>query len=159
MEEPTIIVEIDGVLASLEGREHLLEKKRVRPAHWIGSDEGKEFLERGWSAEPVGGVTDLLYGFFHGHPSPQIIISTWRPSYFKAETLEWLYDNEIKFDALIMRPGFQVLTEPKIKKNNLKSIKAFGYNPTLVLEWDELNAEMYNEHGIRTLVEWKPKCT
>lgn len=151
-----VIVEIDGVLASLEGRAHLAEKRHRR---WSWSPEAEEFFELGRKAEPIGGVTDLLYGFFMGHPNGRVIVNTFRPSIYKADTLEWLYDNEIKIDGIAMRPGYQNIGEFAIKRNNLKRLRKAGFDPQLAIEWDEQSAQMYNEHGIRTLIWWKPQET
>lgn len=151
-----IVCEIDGVLASLEGRKHLAPQSG-KGGKWVVSQEAEEFFELGHQAEPIGGVTDILFSLYAGHPDARLIINTHRPSIYKSEMLEWLYNNQIKVDAIFMRPGQQTLAEHYFKRSALRRLRENGFDPKLAFEWDWSVADMYHEEGLNVLTCYPPK--
>lgn len=136
-----VIVELDGVLASMEGRRHLLPEK---PAlGWVNSEAGEEFYALGLEAKPNGPLIELITSAFLIQPDGNIIVSTGRPSIYKAKTLEWLYDAGLRISTLIMRPGVQETTEARVKRNNLNRILQDGYTPELIFERELSDAAAY----------------
>lgn len=97
------IFDIDGTLAHMKGR---------KPFDW--GKVGEDSLD-----ENVAHVLDALR--FQGR---KILIVSGRSSIAKGETEQWLEENDIKYDALFMRPAGDNRKDAEIKKelydNNIK---------------------------------------
>jgi hypothetical protein len=134
-----VIVDIDGVLADAEHRQHHLEPP------W--RDWDSFFAEAGGDDvfEEMVAVLDLL------HDALVVVLLTSRPTWIQRETLRWLQLYEIRWDLLIMRPVGDFQASPGFKRTETHTLVEQGYRPRLAIDDDMRNVRMYRKEGLPTL--------
>lgn len=131
-----IIFDLDGTLANLDHRLHLVKTK---PKNW------KAFFA-GVSEDTVIDVIFKLYKkVMLGN---RIIICSGRSDSCKQATEEWLYDNGIHYSALYMRKSDDCRDDATVKKELLYKMRDDGYNPLLAFDDRQRVVDMWREEGL-----------
>ena len=133
------IVDIDGVLADAEHRQHYLDPPW---RDWDGF-----FAECG--GDGVFEETKTLLELMDS--TLTIVLLTSRPTWIQKATLDWLSRHKIRYDLLIMRPLGDFQPSPAFKHDETESLRQFGYLPVLAIDDDMRNVRMYKNEGIPTL--------
>ncbi len=133
------IVDIDGVLADAGHRQHFLDPPW---RDWDGF-----FAECGGDGvfEENKILLDLLA------PELMIVLLTSRPTWIQKPTLDWLQDNRIRYDLLIMRPLGDFQASPGFKRDETKTLRHRGFNPLLAIDDDMRNVRMYRTQDVPTV--------
>ena len=134
-----VIVDIDGVLADAEHRQHYLAPP------WRDWD--------GFFAECGGdGVFEESKVFIELlDPELLVVLLTSRPTWIQKTTTDWLERNEIRYDLLIMRPLGDFQASPGFKRDETETLRRHGYFPVLAIEDDMRNVRMYRNEDIPTI--------
>ena len=134
-----VIVDIDGVLADAEHRQHHLEPP------W--RDWDSFFAEAGGDDifEEMVTVLELM------REDLIIVLLTSRPTWIQRETLRWLSLYEIRWDLLIMRPMGDFQPSPGFKRDETDNLVERSYTPRLAVDDDMRNVRMYRKEGLPTL--------
>jgi len=134
-----VIVDIDGVLADAEHRQHHLEPP------W--RDWDSFFAEAGGDDvfEEMVTVLELLA------PDLVVVLLTSRPAWIQRETLRWLDLYDIRWDLLIMRPIGDFQPSPGFKRYETTTLTERNFRPRLAIDDDMRNVRMYRSEGLPTL--------
>lgn len=131
-----ILVDIDGVLACNKHRIVHIHKDRENP-DWDAFYQNmhQDPLLPGWlpilNAMQCQGYT--------------IILVTNRPGWLQSRTIEWLYQNDVPWDTLLMRPeGHEYANAKQYHVDALK----LSYDIELALDDDPHHVEMYRQNSI-----------
>ena len=102
MKHNIFVFDIDGTLANIEHRKHLIESK---PKNW------NKFFKDGIKDLPILPVAEILCQLADNNRSEfnpsKIILATGRPEKYRQLTLDWISENIINLDfieKLYMRP-------------------------------------------------------
>ncbi len=133
------IVDIDGVLADAEHRQHYLDPPW---RDWDGF-----FAECGGDGvfEETKALLELM------DLTLTIVLLTSRPTWIQKATLDWLSRHEIRYDLLIMRPLGDFQPSPGFKRDETDGLRHRGYVPVLAIDDDMRNVRMYKNEGIPTI--------
>jgi len=136
------IFDLDGVIADAAHRQHFLEAPRSRDKDWKGFfhactddvviPEGKALAE----AMRVD-VT--------------VVVLTARIHETRAKTVDWLVQNEIRYDWLIMRGPRSGLPSSQWKRTELVALQGFGAEIQIALDDDPRNIDMIRDLGVPAL--------
>lgn len=133
------IVDIDGVLADAGHRQHFLDPPW---RDWDGF-----FAECG--ADGVFEENKILLELLA--PELMIVLLTSRPTWIQKPTLDWLQENRIRYDLLIMRPLGDFQASPGFKRDETKTLRHRGFNPVLAIDDDMRNVRMYRTQDVPTV--------
>ena len=133
------IVDIDGVLADAGHRQHFLDPPW---RDWDGF-----FAECG--GDGVFKENKILLDLLA--PELMIVLLTSRPTWIQKPTLDWLQDNRIRYDLLIMRPLGDFQASPGFKRDETKTLRHRGFNPVLAIDDDMRNVRMYRTQDVPTV--------
>lgn len=136
----TYIFDIDNTIANNEQRIHHLHEQ---PKNW-----------KAWNSKyhldtPYWEVIELMD--MAAANNIKIVLCTGRDSLYRKETIAWLTEHEIKYDALYMRPEGERKEDSEVKRDLLKQIRSDGYNPVMVFEDRDRVVAMWREEGLRCL--------
>lgn len=136
-----VIFDLDGTLALIEHRRHLVEgKKKDWPAFFAGCVDDKPNL-------PVIEMLRLLEKSGHN-----IWIFSGRSAEVKNETLDWLSAYDISFDHIMMRPEGDYQPDVDLKRSWLNECFT---NPTeeILCVFDDRDSvvAMWREEGLTCL--------
>lgn len=140
MTDPAVIFDIDGTLADLSHRLHLIKHD--------GKKDYKAFFDSIPMDEPIKPVAWLARVVA---VNSNIIFVTGRPDSHRTETLKWLethLGDAGKNPALYMRKTGDYRTDDIIKHQLLKQIIADGYSPFLVIDDRPRVVEMWRKLGL-----------
>lgn len=98
----------------------------------------------------IGG--DFGGGFVFPTKDQQIIILTARNQIYRAETLQWLDDNDIDYDRVMMRGEHDLRGDVEVKRDMLETLLSSGYQITQAFEDHPGVAKMYLSYGIPTTI-------
>ncbi len=135
----SVIVDIDGVLADAQGRQHHLEWRR---RDW-------EAFFNACGEDPVVDEVARLVALLD--PELRILLVTARPLRIRDRTLAWLDEHELRWDLLVMRPYDELARAVEFKSEVLVELEGDGFTLELALEDDPLNRDMYVEAGVPCL--------
>jgi phosphoglycolate phosphatase-like HAD superfamily hydrolase len=140
MTNRVIVFDIDGTLANIEHRRHLVEAK---PKDWKAFNDGMVH------DVPNDDVTDLLYLFYtQGH---RIVLCTGRDSDYKQVTRDWLFKHEIPFDAIYMRKSKDRRGDDIIKVELLEEIRRDFGEPWLWFDDRNRVVNAIRAQGVRVM--------
>jgi hypothetical protein len=137
-----ILFDIDGTLADIEHRVHLLPDwpKFFNEMH---NDVG---------IEPIIDLTQLVYGGTKHFPLVyQTIIVTARPGNYREVTEQWLKKWLIPYDRLYMRKEGDYRPDSIVKAELLEQIIDDGYKPMLVVDDRPEVVDMWRSYGLACL--------
>ncbi len=133
---PSVICDLDGVLADASGRQHFLAEN---PPNWHA------FFDAAGHDPLIGSALDVLGSV---DESLQVILLTGRPVRIRPATLEWLTRHNIRWDLLIMRESGSYIKAREFKKNTVKELRQFGFDLQMAYEDDEQICVMYEAEGL-----------
>lgn len=131
-----IIVDLDGTLANCEHRLHLIEGTKK---NWDSFFEG---CINDIVIEPMLNLINLLSKDY------KIVFITARPEKNRFLTTQWLSDNNINYDKLLMRPNKDFNKSPVSKEKMLLSLIEQGYNPLYAFDDRADCIQMFIDNGI-----------
>ena len=134
-----LIVDIDGVIADASAHQHFLISEIQ---NW------EAFFEAASNTRLFREGRELVKSLDAAKP---IFLMTARPSYLLEKTVDWLNQNEIYWDALLMREGNDDRSSPEVKLDLLRDLIECGYKPTLALDDDPRNLLMFWEQKIPSI--------
>ena len=140
-----VLVDIDGTLANLDHRLHLIKNDAPR---W------DEFFDACSDDMPIVPIVELIENILDNDANTVIFV-TGRPERIRLRTLGWLskaFDNH-KLDRpmLMMRKDGDHRKDDIVKAEMLIALRQLGYNPDLAIEDRVRVAELYRQEGIVTL--------
>jgi len=134
-----LIVDIDGVIADATAHQHYLNGT---------SQDWENFFEAALNSRVFREGRELVKSLDAAKP---IFLMTARPSYLLEKTIHWLNQNEIFWDALLMREENDDRSSPEVKLDLLRDLIECGYKPTLALDDDPRNLLMFWEQKIPSI--------
>jgi hypothetical protein len=134
-----VVVDIDGVLADAQGRQHHLEWRR---RDW------QAFFDAAGEDPVVREVATLLSLL---DATLEILLVTARPIRIRETTLRWLAEHRLRWDLLVMRPRDELAPAVEFKREVVDELEGEGFTLELALDDDPLNRDMYVEAGVPCL--------
>jgi len=134
-----LIVDIDGVIADATAHQHYLNGT---------SQDWENFFEAALNSRVFREGRELVKSLDAAKP---IFLMTARPSYLLEKTIHWLNQNEIFWDALLMREENDDRSSPEVKLDLLRDLIECGYKPALALDDDPRNLLMFWEQKIPSI--------
>ena len=134
-----LVVDIDGVIADASAHQHFLNSESQKWEEFYEASLHSRVLREG--KELVKGLSELI----------PIFLMTARPSYLLEKTVFWLNQNEIFWDALLMREGEDNRSSPEVKLDLLRDLIGSGYKPKLALDDDPRNLLMFWEQKVPSI--------
>ena len=134
-----LIVDIDGVIADATAHQHYLNGEIQ---YW------EKFFEAASNTRVFREGRELVNSLDREKP---IFLMTARPSDLLEKTVHWLSQNEIRWDALLMREEKDDRSSPEVKLDLLKDLIECGYKPKLALDDDPRNLLMFWEQKISSI--------
>jgi hypothetical protein len=134
-----VIIDLDGTLSDCNHRLHLIE----------GPKKNWDSFFEGCIDDPV--IEPMLNILKMFRDDYKIVIITARPEKNRELTTQWLYNNQIKFDALYMRRNVDFRKSPQVKSDLVDQAIANLYNPIYAFEDREDCCVMFRERGIYAL--------
>ncbi len=134
------IVDIDGTIANTEHRIHYITN---------GHKDWESWYAHSHKDEPITEVVDILD--MASAANIKIVLCTARDEKCRVDTVKWLGDNDIPWDALYMRREGDRRDDDIVKFELLEQIYEAGYNPLLVLEDRDRVVKMWRAAGLRCL--------
>ena len=132
-----VVVDIDGVLADAQGRQHHL---------WDSRDWDAFFDDCG--DDPVDEVRTLLSLL---DPTLVVLLVTARPLRVRELTVTWLDDHGLRWDLLVMRPTNEHAPAATFKRDVVDELREEGFTLELAMEDDPRNRAMYLDAGVPCL--------
>lgn len=136
-----IVFDIDGTLADLTHRRHLVTK---HPKDW------PEFFKQ-IPGDSVINQTRFLNNLIKKHGILPILLASGRSEKERADTEEWLKKHHINYDKLYMRPAGDYRKDTIIKREILDHMRSDGYEPWLIFDDRECVTEMWRKEGLFVL--------
>ena len=134
-----LVVDIDGVIADASAHQHFL----------IGADQKwEEFFEAALDSKGFREGRELVKSLAVSTP---IFLMTARPSYLLEKTVFWLKQNNISWDALLMREEKDDRSSPEVKLDLLSDLIESGYKPKFALDDDPRNLLMFWEQKVPSI--------
>ena len=136
---PSVIFDVDGVLADASGRQHLLE--------WPLRDWDAFFDACGDDPviDEVARMLSLL------DKELVVVLLTARPMRVQRQTLEWIRHHGLRWDLLVMRSAGDRDWASEYKRRVVGDLRAAGFDPQLAVEDDRRNVDMFHRAGIPCL--------
>ena len=140
MKRDCYIVDIDGTIADTEHRIHYITNGHKNWDAWHANAHKDKPIEE------VIGILDMA-----SEAGIKIVLCTARDEKCRKDTIQWLVENDIPYDALYMRKLGDRRDDDIIKYELLQEIREAGYNPILALEDRDRVVKMWRAAGIRCL--------
>ena len=137
----TIIFDIDGTLADLNGREQFLHN---------GQKDWDSFNAHMSEDLPNLPIVELYRALYETHRY-EIILVSGRQEQFRQITETWLSFHKIPFDTLLMRGNTDFRHDLEVKQDILKSLQAQGKEILLTVEDRQSVVDMWRANGITCL--------
>ena len=134
------IVDIDGTIANNEHRIHYITN---------GHKDWDKWHANAHKDEPIREMIDILD--MASAANIKIVLCTGRDEKCRVDTVKWLGDNDIPWDALYMRSEGDRRDDDIVKFELLEQIYEAGYEPVLVLEDRDRVVKMWRSAGLRCL--------
>lgn len=148
----TIIFDIDGTLANLDHRLHLVNGPKK---------DWPEFLARVKDDLPIEQtifLNNLLNEYTLKYDEFDIVLSSGRSENERKDTEEWLAENGVYYDKLYMRAAGDTRADYVVKLEMLAQMRADGREPWLVFDDRESVVAAWREAGLFVL-QCAPKET
>lgn len=147
MSIPCVIVDIDGTIADITHRQHLLWPNvlpdgsyKPSGSHWDA------FHEAAVRDKPYEKIVRLSNALFLGGLS--IVLCTGRGEETRDKTSQWLSDNDIYWDWLHMRPFGDHRKDTVLKREMLEKVRT-THEPLFAIEDKKDVIDMYHKEGLR----------
>ena len=134
-----LVVDIDGVIADASAHQHFLNGENQK---W------EEFFEATLDSQVFREGRELVKSLAVSTP---IFLMTARPSYLLEKTVFWLKQNNISWDALLMREEKDDRSSPEVKLDLLSDLIESGYKPKFALDDDPRNLLMFWEQKVPSI--------
>jgi len=134
---PSVILDMDGVLADASGRQHFLAGP--------GRKDWRGFFDAAGGDRVIGEVvrlTELL------DRSLVVVLLTARPARIRPLTLAWLERSGVDWDLLVMRPDHDFGPSVEFKRRSTRELQEVGLDLRLAFEDDPRNVAMFHEEGV-----------
>lgn len=142
MSKGVVIVDYDGTLSDGKHRLHLLPKKDLHL-----TESWARFNQEAKHDTPISDAISIINGLWVSGFC--VIILTGRSDEVEADSIDWLYDNGVKFDHLIMRRATDnrkdtIIKEEVLRAIGLENIKcAFDDSPNVIKHMRGLGLTVY----------------
>ncbi len=136
---PAVILDLDGVIADTEHRQHFLAGSTNRDKDWAG-------FFNACADDPVIPAGKALAAAISADIT--VVVLTARIHEIREETIAWLDTNEIRHDWLIMRGPRGGGPSSDWKRTQLELLREFGADIRLTLDDDPRNIAMMLEMGL-----------
>jgi hypothetical protein len=133
---PTVVFDIDGVLADASDRQHLLDRPR---RDWDA------FFEACGEDALIVEVARLLEIIDADH---RIVLLTGRPIWVQEHTVDWLERHGLRWDLLVMRHWGDYSAARMFKREVVGELREAGFELRLAFEDDPRNVEMFHGEGV-----------
>ena len=137
----TILFDIDGTLADLNGREKFLKQE---------NPDWKNFNAKIEEDVPNTPVVEL-YRTLYESGKFEIILVSGRQERLRKVTETWLAWHEIPFDTLLMRPDADQRPDSAVKQDILNALKAQGKEILFCVDDRQSVVDMWRANGITCL--------
>lgn len=134
---PCVIVDIDGVLANGEHRQHLVRAKRWR-----------EFFDAAHGDLPIAETAVLLRLL---DKDLVVVLLTGRPMRTQEATMAWLAEHGYRWDLLVMKEDGDLRKTHHAKREVVACLRQAGLMPVLALDDEPGNVAMYREEHVPCL--------
>jgi hypothetical protein len=143
---PVVCLDIDGVLADVTHRDHLVAPGG--PKRWgeFFARAGDDAVVPAWRA--FAAVVD---------PATVLALTTARPAALAEVTLTWLAQHEVRWDLLVMRAEEDFRPAPDVKADQVAALRRLGYLPVLGVDDDPRVVARYAELGIPCVGVARPR--
>ncbi len=131
-----IIVDLDGTLANCDHRLHFIE----------GTKKNWDLFFEACVNDTV--IEPMLNLMKHLSNDYKIVFVTARPEKNRVLTAQWLVDNNIYYDCLMMRPDKDFSKSPVSKQKMLLSLIDKGYKPIYAFDDRADCIQMFLENGV-----------
>lgn len=140
-QKPAIVVDIDGTLANVEHRLHLLpvDKNQDKFEFHLAS---KDDELNAWCAFLIKSMADKNF---------KIVLCTSRAEKYRAITETWLFENGIEYTELVMKDIDVHNDDPKVKRHLYKKYIEPKYLVLFVVEDRKNVVDMWRELGLTCL--------
>jgi uncharacterized HAD superfamily protein len=135
----TAIIDIDGTISDSRHRLH----------HINGKHRDYEAFHSQCSQDPVIEPVALLVNMIAQDGT--VVLLTGRPNRFRENTQDWLDDNAICYDELIMKADGNTRPNVEYKLDVLQQLRARGHEVFLAIDDQDGIAEMWRANGIHCL--------
>jgi HAD superfamily, subfamily IIIB (Acid phosphatase) len=133
-----ILCDIDGTLADIEHRRHLLT---IEPRDWPA------FFERMVHDKPNLPIVNLYKTIWESGRYSCILV-TGRPEKYRNATLCWLSSNGILFESLLMRSDGDKRPDYVVKLEMLEKLRQSGASVEFVIDDRRSVVEMWRGNGV-----------
>ncbi len=133
----SVVFDLDGVLADGWHRQHHLDGLRRDWKSFFGAARQDGPIE---STIGLGRLIDREIA---------IVILTARPAWIHQDTVQWLVENEVRWDLLVMRgrrDGGRSSRE--FKRRSVAELRNYGFDIVVALDDDLRIVEMYGEEDV-----------
>ena len=137
----TILFDIDGTLAELNGREKFLHQDKP---------DWKSFNDNMDRDIPNTAVVEL-YKTLYESKKYEIILVSGRSERFRKLTETWLTWHEIPFDTLLMRSTEDQRPDEEVKQDILNQLKAAGKEILFTVDDRQAVVDMWRRNGLTCL--------
>lgn len=137
----TIIFDIDGTLADLNGREDFLHQEKP---DWKSFNEN---MDKDLPNTPVV----ALYRTLYKSKEYEMILVSGRQERFRKVTETWLAWHEIPFDTLLMRSDDDNRHDSEVKQDILRELQAQGKEILFTVDDRQSVVDMWRANGITCL--------
>ena len=137
-----VIFDIDGTLADLTHRLHLVENRKR---------EWSKFFNGIPDDTPIKPIVDLASALIRSNEKA-ILFVTGRPERTRMDTVTWLLKHglEVEFETrLFMRKDGEGREDHIVKRDILNDIRNAGFEPVLVFDDRQSVVDMWRRQGIR----------
>lgn len=132
-----IIVDIDGTIADCRHRRHFVTN---------GNHDWKSFYESMVEDKPIESIVKVVNLMWCAGNT--IILTTGRPDQYFNHTTEWLYKNEISFNAIRMRREYDYREDSIVKEEMLQELIAKFGKIDLAIDDRQPVVDMWRRNGI-----------
>ncbi len=137
-----VLVDLDGTLSDHEKRLPFLpENPDDQDADWT------DFYRNQLSDPPFVGVAEIIRRLRDMY----VVIMTARPEKYRADSERWLQNNQINWDAMLMRAEGDHRPNMEVKKDQLELVLGLGWRPFIAFEDHPPTIDMLRAAGIETL--------
>jgi hypothetical protein len=143
-DRPVAVVDIDGVVADVRHRLHLVEH---RPKRWA------EFFARAADDPPLAEGVALVTELSAGH---DIVWLTGRPERTRQATVRWLAEQGLPAGRLLMRPDGDFRPARYTKREELRGLRRRRQIAVVVDDDPEVTATLAGEGFPVRLADWLP---
>jgi beta-phosphoglucomutase-like phosphatase (HAD superfamily) len=134
-----VLVDLDGTVADHEARLKLIPT--------AAGGDWEPFYRNQINDPTFEGVAEIvrrLQDLF-------IVIVTARPEKYREESQQWLVNNRIPYDAVLMRAEGDHRPNEEVKQDMLDQVYALGWTPFIAFEDHPDTIKMFRDAGIETL--------